>query len=122
MRIFRPVSRSTTVIRSPDWLYGTFNLSESLSKETFRVEASAAEGEVAVVAAMEMYDGYFKRAFEAELPVVDGNVLCDPLNDVAKISVIDRHHGVILALQALYADSVWNAARSPHRPTARIKT
>ena len=77
----------------PDWLYGTFNLSESLSKETFRVEASASEGEVAVVAAMEMYDGYFKRAFEAELPVVDGNVLCDPLNDVAKISVIDRHHG-----------------------------
>ena len=57
------------------------------------MEASAAEGEVAVVAAMEMYDGYFKRAFEAELPVVDGNVLCDPLNDVAKISVLDRHHG-----------------------------
>lgn len=77
----------------PDWLYGTFNLSESLSVDTFRVVAEAAEGEVAVVAAMEMYDGYFKRAFEAELPVAGGNVQCDPKNDIAKISVIDRHHG-----------------------------
>ena len=39
-----------------------------------------------------MYDGYFKRAFEAELPVVDGNVVADPTIDVAKITVVDRHH------------------------------
>jgi adenine deaminase len=44
------------------------------------------------VRAMEMYDGYFKRAFEAELPVVDGNVVADPTIDVAKIAVVDRHH------------------------------
>ena len=46
----------------------------------------------AVVRAMEMYDGYFKRAFEAELPVVDGSVAADLENDVAKIAVVDRHH------------------------------
>ena len=47
---------------------------------------------VAVVRAMEMYDGYFKRAFEAELAVVDGSVAADPAADVAKIAVVDRHH------------------------------
>ena len=46
----------------------------------------------AVVRAMEMYDGYFKRAFEAELAVVDGSVDAYPAADVAKIAVVDRHH------------------------------
>jgi adenine deaminase len=41
---------------------------------------------------MEMYDGYFKRAFEAELAVVNGNIVPDPTQDVAKIAVVDRHH------------------------------
>jgi len=47
---------------------------------------------VAVVRAMEMYDGYFKRAFEAELAIADGSVAADPSADVAKIAVVDRHH------------------------------
>ena len=47
---------------------------------------------VAVVRAMEMYDGYFKRAFEAELPVVESSVAADPAADIAKIAVVDRHH------------------------------
>ena len=47
---------------------------------------------VAVVRAMEMYDGYFKRAFEAELAIVGGSVAADPAADVAKIAVVDRHH------------------------------
>lgn len=71
---------------------GTVRLSLNLSEETFRIPATAAPGEVAVVRAMAMYDGYFKRAFEAELPVVDGDVCADPDRDIAKIAVIDRHH------------------------------
>ena len=47
---------------------------------------------VAVVRAMEMYDGYFKRAFEAELAIEDGAVSADPAADIAKIAVVDRHH------------------------------
>ena len=43
--------------------------------------------------AMEMYDGYFKRAFEAELDVVDADVLAKPEDDIAKIFVVDRYHG-----------------------------
>lgn len=76
----------------PSWLYGTVKLPAAAGPESFRVKADA-NSAVAVVRAMEMYDGYFKRAFEAELPIVDGNVVPDPSCDVAKIAVIDRHHG-----------------------------
>lgn len=76
----------------PAWLYGTVKLPPDFSPAAFRVKASAANGEVAVVRAMEMYDGYFKRAFEAELPVAHGDVLADPAQDVAKIAIVDRHH------------------------------
>jgi adenine deaminase len=41
---------------------------------------------------MEMYDGYYKRAFHVQLDVVDGLVQPDPANDIAKICVVDRHH------------------------------
>ncbi len=76
----------------PDLVRGTVRLHPDFGPSSFRVEAAAGPDEVAVVRAMEMYDGYFKRAFEAELPVVDGNVVADPSIDVAKIAVVDRHH------------------------------
>ena len=76
----------------PAAAYGTVHLPTGISARTFHVAAEAAPGEVAVVRAMEMYDGYFKRAFEAELPVVDGDICADPQIDVAKIAVLDRHH------------------------------
>ncbi len=76
----------------PDWLYGTVKLPQNFNADAFHVKATTAPGEVAVVRAMEMYDGYFKRAFEAELPVDNGNVLPDPTQDVAKIAIVDRHH------------------------------
>ncbi len=77
----------------PDDLYATVHLAPDFGPAAFVVAADAAEDEIAVVRAMEMYDGYFKRAFEAELAVVDGNVVADPAVDVAKIAVVDRHHG-----------------------------
>ena len=76
----------------PDSCRGTVRLHPDLGPASFRVGATPAPGEVAAVRAMEMYDGYFKRAFEAELPVVDGSVVADPTTDVAKIAVVDRHH------------------------------
>jgi adenine deaminase len=42
-----------------------------------------------------MYDGYFKRAFHAELPVNSAsphNILCDVDSDVLKVVIVDRHH------------------------------
>ena len=71
----------------------TVQLSDEFGPHFFHVEASPGPGEVAVVRAMEMYDGYFKRAFEAELSVVNSNVVADPGSDVAKVTVVDRHHG-----------------------------
>ncbi len=78
---------------APAWLRDSMHLAPGFSPRSFRVPADAAADEVAVVRAMEMYDGYFKRAFDAELPVVAGSVCADPRQDVAKVAVIDRHHG-----------------------------
>jgi adenine deaminase len=74
----------------PDWTRGTIHLSPALAASSFAV---AAEGPTAWVQAMEMYDGYFKRAFHAELTVADGAVQCDLERDVLKVVIVDRHHG-----------------------------
>jgi adenine deaminase len=43
---------------------------------------------------MEMYDGYFKRAFHARLSSSpSGSVEADIERDILKVTVIDRHHG-----------------------------
>ena len=74
---------------TPVWAFDTISLSPSLGPGSFAVPA---DGEAAWVQAVEMYDGYFKRAFHAELAVVDGTVRCDPERDVAKVAIVDRHH------------------------------
>ncbi|KAK9415229.1 putative Adenine deaminase [Seiridium unicorne] len=47
------------------------------------------------VQCVEMYDGYFKRAFHTALPVnpeTPHNILCDVEHDVLKVVIVDRHH------------------------------
>lgn len=80
----------------PDWARDTVHLPAELPDDLFAVPAPAGEGPVSV-RAMEMYDGYFKRAFTAELSADAGGVLADPSQDVLKIAVVDRHHGEALA-------------------------
>lgn len=72
----------------PAMTRSTIRLSPEISEASFKVAAS---GKTAFVQAMEMYDGYFKRAFHAELSVVNGNVESDTTRDVLKVAVIDRH-------------------------------
>ena len=72
----------------PAMTRNTIRLSPEISKASFKV---AAPGKTAFVQAMEMYDGYFKRAFHAELAVVNGNVESDTARDVLKVAIIDRH-------------------------------
>jgi len=67
----------------------TIRLHPDLSAQSFVVKASGAK---AWVQAMEMYDGYFKRAFHTELDVIDGGVQCDIRRDVLKVAIVDRHH------------------------------
>ncbi len=76
----------------PDWARDTVTLPDRLDPRMLTVEAPAGAEKVRV-RAMEMYDGYFKRAFEAELAVQGGAVLADAAEDVLKIAVVDRHHG-----------------------------
>ena len=73
----------------PDVTRNTIHLHEGFSAASFAVRASTP---TAWVQGMEMYDGYFKRAFHAELPVVDGIVQCDTERDVLKVAIVDRHH------------------------------
>jgi adenine deaminase len=73
----------------PDWSRRTVHLSPSLDAATFQVRA---DGDTAWVQAAEMYDGYFKRAFHAELAVIDRVVVADTERDVLPIAVVDRHH------------------------------
>ncbi len=73
----------------PDIGRDTIRLTPDLSPDVFAVRAP---GPRAWVQAMEMYDGYFKRAFHAELPVIDGIVQCDLGRDILKVAIVDRHH------------------------------
>ena len=78
----------------PAWTRDSIRLPDVIDPALLRVSADTPR---ARVRAMEMYDGYFKRAFEAELPVAGGAVQCDTATDVLKIAVIDRHHAEPLA-------------------------
>jgi adenine deaminase len=75
----------------PTWTRDTVRLAPSLSVASFAVRSSS-DTDTAWVQAMEMYDGYFKRAFHAALPVVEGAVRCDVERDVLKVAIVDRHH------------------------------
>ncbi len=72
----------------PEWTGSTVRIAPDLDTSAFAVSAT---GEKARVRAMEMYDGYFKREFAAEAPVVEGNVVSDPRQDLLKVAVVDRH-------------------------------
>jgi adenine deaminase len=67
----------------------TIHLHPDLTAQSFAVRAP---GATAWVQAMEMYDGYFKRAFHAELEVSGGAVQTDTERDVLKVAIVDRHH------------------------------
>ncbi|MBB2976911.1 adenine deaminase [Microbacterium endophyticum] len=73
----------------PDWARDTVRLPAQLDRKIFEVHAV---GDTARVRAMEMYNGYFKHAFEASLEVIDGLVQSDTETDVLKIAILDRHH------------------------------
>jgi adenine deaminase len=77
----------------PAWTRETVRLADDFGPARLAVAAREPAAQTAWVQAMEMYDGYFKRAFHVELPVVDGLVQPDVERDVLKIAVIDRHHG-----------------------------
>jgi adenine deaminase len=77
----------------PEWMTDTVRLPATLDPAMFEVRATAGDGDNVRVRAIEMYKGYFKHAFEAELTVSGGLVQGDTVNDVLKIAVVDRHHG-----------------------------
>ncbi|WP_137155658.1 adenine deaminase C-terminal domain-containing protein [Rhizobium sp. FKL33] len=83
----KPLFENTDPV--PPFTRDTIHLHPDINAGFFTTEAA---GSKAWVQAMEMYDGYFKRAFHAELDVVDGRLVCDTERDVLKVAIVDRHH------------------------------
>jgi len=73
----------------PPWARGTVRLHDSIAASSFVVGVGTP---TAWIQSMEMYDGYFKRAFHVELTAEQGRVASDIGRDILKIAVVDRHH------------------------------
>ncbi|KAH8646298.1 adenine deaminase [Xylariales sp. PMI_506] len=88
----KPLFANTDTV--PPFALNTFHLHpQHLTPASFRLEAHDKSAATAWVQAVEMYDGYFKRAFHYSLPVAEGGrILNDPAQDVLKVAVVDRHH------------------------------
>lgn len=88
----KPTFRNTDQI--PEFTLNSIHIDPSyLNPSSFRVSPREAGGTWGFVQAMEMYDGYFKRAFHARLPVSSkGSIESDIGRDILKVVVIDRHH------------------------------
>jgi len=74
----------------PDWTRETMRIDPAFGPDQLRLDAI---GATARVQAVEMYDGYFKRGFHIDLPVLDGQVQPDLERDVLKFVLLNRHHG-----------------------------
>lgn len=81
----------------PDFAFKTVHLDDSqLTAEAYHLYPSQLSESKAWVQAVEMYDGYFKRAFHTQLsvnPEAPHNILSDTTRDVLKVAIVDRHHG-----------------------------
>lgn len=79
----------------PSFALNTIHVSPHFfSPSAYHIIPTVEESQGAWVQAMEMYDGYFKRAFHVRLPTDPrhGTILCHTGLDVLKVVVIDRHH------------------------------
>ncbi|KAH9890201.1 adenine deaminase [Xylariomycetidae sp. FL2044] len=91
----------------PDFTLNTVHIHERhLTPESYHLyalppnssspTASPGGSKTAYVQCVEMYNGYFKRAFHAPLPVnpaAPHEILSSPESDILKIAIVDRHHG-----------------------------
>lgn len=102
----------------PEWTRDTVRLAPTLGAANFSVAAPDPAASSVWVQAAEMYDGYFKRAFHAELPVMGGVVQCDTERDVLSIAITQQRRSA----SGSSAGSAFAAEQSPPRRTARTRT
>lgn len=84
----------------PEELCHTIHLGKGFNKSRFRIPVP---GERTSVKArvIEVYGGYYKRQLWEELPVINGEIAVENCQGIAKIAVVDRHHGTGSAGTAL---------------------
>ena len=71
----------------------TVKLGAKFDSDVIAIRSKQSDHQQAKVYVAEMYNGYYKRKLEVELQVKEGCIKQDPKLDIAKIAVIDRHHG-----------------------------
>ncbi|KAJ4287536.1 hypothetical protein N0V90_012239 [Kalmusia sp. IMI 367209] len=79
----------------PPFTLNTIHLNPTFfDPSTYRTYPKQPKAKHVYIQAVEMYDGYFKRAFHTPLQIhpTEGHLLSDLSNDVLKLVVIDRHH------------------------------
>lgn len=83
----------TNTDQVPDFALNTIHINPIFHlASSFKVQPKEGHSS-AWIQAMEMYDGYFKRAFHAQLSVSpSGSIESDIRRDILKVVVIDRHH------------------------------
>jgi len=73
----------------PDWIRRTVIVQRGTAADDFRLEAPGSAARVRVI---ELYpDQIINQAGQATLPVVAGNVVADPAQDVLKLAVVERY-------------------------------
>jgi adenine deaminase len=73
----------------PDWIQHTVTVTRGKTGADFRL---AADGTSAKVRVIELYpDQIINEIGEAVLPVIDGQVMADPQQDVLKLAVVERY-------------------------------
>lgn len=76
----------------PEYTFNSIHINDIFfDPSSFRV--TPRKGDAGWIQAVEMYDGYFKRAFHAYLSASpSGSLEADIKRDILKVTVIDRHH------------------------------
>jgi adenine deaminase len=73
----------------PDWIYKTVKITKGNQGSDFRFEATGDQANVWVI---DLYpDQIINNQIKGILPVVDGEVLTDPDQDILKLAVVERH-------------------------------
>lgn len=75
----------------PDWIHETVHISRGTSSADFLLPAASKSTSARARIIQIFPDRIINEEFQADLPIVDGQVGCDPDRDILKLAVVERH-------------------------------
>lgn len=79
------------VFQWPSWALDTVFIGSPMTPERLMLESSGVEARVRVIEIIK--DQIINRAYEATLPVINGEIVSDVQNDILKLVCVERHKG-----------------------------